>query len=355
MNRQRSTAAAPPQWRPARREMRRWLRYVELAAVLPALVIPASNAGTATYPLDKPVVWQSPMGREHSLSGRIWEVASGRFVEERDLLDHLAGVRFVVTGESHNNPDHHQLQMRILGAMFSNGRRISVGLEIFDSEEQATLDDFVAQPEPSLEGLIDSLGWGRRHRVIWEQYRPLIRFAAEAGLPLVAMDISRRESAAVKQRGTDALPTELVTRFALDQPLPAEQQATLNHDLVKAHCGLLFAQNLEGLTLTQRVRDATMAARLEVSDTGHGTLLLSGYGHARGDRGVPYLLDELRQRGELVNVLFASVRAELGAPSDYRSWFGGERLPFDYVWFTPRVDDEDPCDRLRRIYGSDRQ
>ena len=79
-------------------------------------------------------------------------------------------------------------------------------------------------------------------------------------------------------------------------------------------------------------------------------MLLAGYGHARGDRGVPYLLDTLRARGDLVSILFASVRDELQRPQDYRQWFGSDRLPFDYVWFTPRADDEDPCDRLKRIY-----
>ncbi|MCB1801471.1 MAG: hypothetical protein KDI82_07280 [Gammaproteobacteria bacterium] len=54
-------------------------------------------------------------------------------------------------------------------------------------------------------------------------------------------------------------------------------------------------------------------------------------------------------------MLFASVREDLTQPPEYRQWFGTERLPFDYVWFTPRVDDEAPCERLRRIYGKDRQ
>jgi uncharacterized iron-regulated protein len=242
--------------------------------------------------------------------------------------------------------------LRILKAMFGNGRRISVGFEIFDTGDQPALNRFVARHETSLRGLVDSLGWGKRHRVIWEQYRPLVRFAGEAGLPLVAMALSRRETAAVMQHGTDALPEQLVARFALDQPLPARQQAILVRDLIQAHCGLLFSQDMDSLVLTQRTRDAIMAARLEASDAGAGTLLLSGYGHARGDRGVPYLLDELRRGGELISVMFASVKEELASPSDYRQWFGSDRLPFDYVWFTPRVDDEDPCDRLRRIYGN---
>jgi len=318
------------------------------------LAWPACRAQAAAPPADGQIVWQAPIGREHPLTGRIWEVASGRFIDQRRLMDRLVGVRFVVTGESHNNPDHHQLQLRILKAMFSNGRRLALGLEIFSTDDQAALDRLVAVDEAHLDDFVRALGWGRRHRAIWDQYRPLIRFAAETALPLVAMDISRREAAAVRQQGTAALPPPLVERFGLDKPLPAAQQATLTHDLIQGHCGLLFSQDLDGLVLTQRVRDATMAQRLEASDSGAGMLLLAGYGHARGDRGVPYLLDNLRQRGELVSVLFASVREEMESPAEYGAWFGAAQPPFDYVWFTPRVDDEDPCDRLRRIYPRDK-
>ena len=45
--------------------------------------------------------------------------------------------------------------------------------------------------------------------------------------------------------------------------------------------------------------------------------------------------------------------------TDVESYAGrsGERLPFDYVWFTPAVDDEDPREKfkksLERLRGSD--
>jgi len=165
------------------------------------------------------------------------------------------------------------------------------------------------------------------------------------------MALSRREVAAIRNRGIEALPAQSVTRFRLDQPLPSAQQELLVKDLLKAHCGMLFSRDLDSLLLVQRSRDVTMAGRLTETDADGGMLLLAGLGHARGDRGVPYLLSDLRQRGELVNLLFASVQAGRENPADYREWFGGQGLPFDYVWFTPRVDDEDPCERLQRIYG----
>lgn len=343
-----SDRIAPPAREITKAPSPRFCSLVVLA-LSAALFMPAG--AMAIYPLDGPILWQAPQGRSHPLTGRIWDVTKGRFVDETQLLGRLAEVRFVVTGESHINPDHHQLQLRILRAMFGNGRRVSVGFEIFATDDQPALDRYAAARDSNPDDLIDNLGWGRRHRELWSQYRPLVRFAGDSGLPLVAMGLTRRETAAIKRQGTEALQAQLVERFALDKPLPSVRQELLIRDLIRAHCGLLFSPNLDALVLAQRSRDATMAARLMSADVGSGSLLLAGYGHARSDRGVPFLLDDLRRRGELVSVLFASVKKELESPAAYRSWFGSDRLPFDYVWFTPRVDDEDPCDRLRRIYG----
>jgi hypothetical protein len=33
-------------------------------------------------------------------------------------------------------------------------------------------------------------------------------------------------------------------------------------------------------------------------------------------------------------------------PPAYASRFNAEALPYDFVWFTPRVDDLDPCERF---------
>ncbi len=296
------------------------------------------------------IEWQSPIGREHPLTGRIWEVATQRFIDEQRLLNTLATIPYVITGESHNNPDHHQLQLRILKALFAEGRRVSVGLEIFTSDDQPALERFSRSLHQNAEQLPDALNWSQRRRQQWQGYQRLIQFAADAGLPLAAMDLSRREAASVRLRGLEVLPEELVTRFGLDQPLPPKRQETLLRDMSKAHCGLPISGNLEGMALAQRTRDATMSERLQRADVGGGALLLVGYGHARSDRGVPYLLDEITREGKLVSLLFASVKPSLTQPADYRRWFGDETLPFDYVWFTPRVDDEDPCERLIRLY-----
>jgi len=96
---------------------------VLLAAISGAPAWLTHPVHAAVHPLDRPIVWKAPIGQDHPLSGRIWDVTSARYIDERSLLDRLVDVRFVVTGESHNNPDHHQLQLRILKAMFGKGQR----------------------------------------------------------------------------------------------------------------------------------------------------------------------------------------------------------------------------------------
>jgi hypothetical protein len=39
------------------------------------------------------------------------------------------------------------------------------------------------------------------------------------------------------------------------------------------------------------------------------------------------------------------VREGWTRPEQYGAAFDGGRLPFDWVWFTPRMEDDDPCAR----------
>ncbi|MBI4955517.1 MAG: ChaN family lipoprotein, partial [Myxococcales bacterium] len=103
----------------------------------------------------------------------------------------------------------------------------------------------------------------------------------------------------------------------------------------------------------QRARDATLAARVrEAAAVGEAgaVVLIAGAGHVRADRGVPAALGaELGAAavGEpaLVTVAFVEVvRGELDPVSYLEAPPAAPaREPFDFLWFTPRVDEDDPC------------
>ncbi len=49
----------------------------------------------------------------------------------------------------------------------------------------------------------------------------------------------------------------------------------------------------------------------------------------------------------IASLALLEVEATANAPADYAARFDGA-LPFDYVWFTPRVDDADPCEAFKK-------
>jgi hypothetical protein len=69
--------------------------------------------------------------------------------------------------------------------------------------------------------------------------------------------------------------------------------------------------------------------------------LIAGGGHARLDRAVPRYLSAAAPGATVVSISLREVRHGQTEPASYVA--SGEEGPFDYVWFTPRGSDEDPC------------
>ena len=64
---------------------------------------------------------------------------------------------------------------------------------------------------------------------------------------------------------------------------------------------------------------------------------MAGAGHARQDRGVPYYLGLQAPDASVLSLSMQEVAHDARAPRDYTT------EPFDYLWFTPRLSDDDPC------------
>jgi uncharacterized iron-regulated protein len=76
-----------------------------------------------------------------------------------------------------------------------------------------------------------------------------------------------------------------------------------------------------------------MASRLDGR-----SVLITGSGHARRDRGVPLYLPGV----DIVTIGFVEVDADRKSPRDYLAGLFSP-ASFDYLWFTSRAEREDPC------------
>jgi uncharacterized iron-regulated protein len=289
--------------------------------------------------------WQAPLGREHPLAGRIWDVQRERFVDADAVVERLATARYVLLGEKHDNPDHHQIQAALVRSLLGTGRRPAVAFEMFTADQASAIARHLAAAPRDAAGLAEAVDWKHSGWPDWAYYRPIAQAALDAGVPLVAANLTPATVRSIARGEAGAVPAELASRYALDQPMQPAAQARLTTELADAHCGHLSAGRVEAMVLAQRARDAMLADSLLAADR-DGAVLIAGVGHVREDQGVPLYLRARAPRARIAVVAPLEVREGWSRPADYAAAFDG-RLPFDWIWFTPRVDNADPCARFR--------
>lgn len=301
--------------------------------------------------VDAPVAgrrWVSTRHVSHPLVGKIFEPSSGRYVDEAALSAAVAAGDFVLLGETHDNPDHHLLQARLVRAAMAAGRRPALAFEMLTADQQEAVDAALARAPKDPDALAKAVGWKTSRWPEFELYRPIFAAGLEAGTPIVAANLP---SATVKQivsKGADVLDEPTRARLAREEPLPPAVLEELREDMRESHCGLALPERaLDGLVLAQRARDAKMAERMLAAGEARGAVLITGTGHVRRDRGVPAVLSKDAPAKRIVAVALLEVTADRTEPAAYGQTFGKGPLPFDFVVFTPGLEREDPCEGIQ--------
>lgn len=291
----------------------------------------------------RPVAWTTTLDRDHPLVGRIWNVHGGTFIDEADMLSSLRG--YVLLGEKHDNADHHALQARMLDAILGGGRKPVVAFEMFDADDQPAIDTSRREHPRDAASLARAVSWETSGWPPWEQYAPIAQLALRADLPIVATGLPRsRMRALMKPAGASDAGVEPPIDEGI--PLTPAQEASLREELRESHCGHLPDARIGGMIRFQRARDASMAnALITAADAAHtkDAVLIAGTGHTRTDRGAGADLAARDPTRPIVSIAFAEVEKGRNDPPAYAVRWNTTGLPFDFVWFTPRATDEDPC------------
>jgi uncharacterized iron-regulated protein len=291
--------------------------------------------------------WESRLDIDHPLVGVVWDVAAKRPVTERELSARVQSSTIVLVGEAHDNPDHHRLQARLLGAFAARQEAPAVVFEMLDRERQPAVDASLSAQPGDVDALAKAVDWASSGWPAWSIYRPVFEAAVVAHASLLAAGLDRADAMHVAHDGVAAFDPSLNDAFGLSIPLPADVQANVRDEMREAHCGLLPEGMLDAMALVQRVRDALLAERLHEGTTkGHGAMLIAGVGHVRRDWGVPAQLAHAYGATSLAIGLL-EVRDKVTSPDAYAEDFRVRALPFDFVWFTPRANDVDHCAELK--------
>ena len=277
-----------------------------------------------------PFRWTTTLQAANPLVGKAWDAQARALVPPERADDAAREARFVLLGEKHDNPDHHQLQARALASLVHHGRKPAVVFEQIDLDLQPAVDAFLASGSSDVDALGKVLEWDKRGWPAWSMYRPIFEVALAAHLKIVAAGLSHAMARKLVHDGVPSLPPEIASRVRL-VPLEPTVAASLDEEIKASHCGMLPDAMVAPMSLAQRVKDAIMADLMTSNATQGGAVLVAGNGHTRTDRGVPIYL-----KGA-VTISFVEVSGTR-EPAAYEA-----DEPARFLVFTPRVDDDDPC------------
>jgi len=185
----------------------------------------------------------------------------GRKADYGDMLKVSIKADVIFFGELHDNPIAHWLEYEITKDLHSEkGKNLILAAEMFETDNQLIIDEYFA-------GTIKESSFESETR-LWSNYKtdykPLLNFARENGLKLVASNIPRRYASAVASGGFEAL--SLLSSEALKYivPLPVEYDPELPCykemlSMDGAVAGPMANKVSDNLPKAQAIKDATMA------------------------------------------------------------------------------------------------
>ena len=256
--------------------------------------------------------------------------------EPASVLQKLAQAEVVYLGETHDRPADHQAQLDIIQALQRLRPHLTIAMEMFQRPYQSVLDRYLAGQLTETE-LQDLSQYKKRWGYSWEFYAPVLRFAKDHNLPVIALNTPTEVTRKTARAGLGSL-TLADRRFI--PPLsaivlgPTGYRQRLQQIYTDSHHGDR-SNRFESFFEAQVLWDETMAERItQTLQQRPGTLVvvLVGQGHILYGDGIPARVARRLQGGQPRSRPLTQWSVLLNADDPTPQ----SRPPLaDYIWYSP--------------------
>ncbi len=269
--------------------------------------------------------------RSQSAPLSLVDAATGKSIEAEAFFAALRTKAVVYVGERHDQAVDHAAQYAILRQLHRDESSIAIGMEMFQVPFQEPLDEWSA-------GRIDEAvlrrdtEYDKRWGFDFSMYRPLLEYARNRGIEVVALNASKELAYAVAKDGIDSLSPELASDLPeLDLDDEAHRALFDAEFDVGEHA---VGDGIDRYYEAQVVWDETMGSRVAETlerDGGPAKMVVfAGRVHVKRGLGVP---ERAAKRGAapfavVLPVTEKELKAELKLPPEERS--------ADYFWAVER-------------------
>ncbi len=214
----------------------------------------------------------------------------------QEVIDEISTKRVIFVGEAHTTYVHHINQLEIIKALHKQGKKVAIGMEMFQRRFQNVLDDYIAGEIDEKTFLKDS-EYFTRWKFNYNLYKPIIDFAKENAIPIVALNLEKEIIKKVTKHGFYALSAQ--EKKLLPKNLDFSNEAYKNylHTFFNSNHHTQAMQdknatlpNKEFLYQSQILWEETMAETASNYIKSHDNdafVVLSGNGHIVNFHGIP--------------------------------------------------------------------
>ena len=206
-----------------------------------------------------------------------------------DSFDILMDYHVIFIGEEHESRFSHHAELAILKGLAERDSNLVLALEMFERDVQEFLDAYLTGKISEKKFLKQSRPWPN----YLEDYRPLIEFAKEKGISVIAANIPRRAAAAVSM--ANELSPEAMGEDRIYLPKTVYLKSKEYYKRFSSsmegmpHFTPMKGIKVDGLYKAQVLKDAVMAASVEPF-LDRRILFCCGHFHSDYHLGIPYQL-----------------------------------------------------------------
>jgi aminopeptidase N len=260
--------------------------------------------------------------RSQSAPLSLVDAATGESITAEAFLAALRMKKVVYVGERHDQALDHGVQYAILRQLHREEASLGIGMEMFQVPFQEPLTKWSA-------GLIDETvlrrdtEYDERWGFDFSMYRPILEYARNRGIEVVALNAPREVAYAVAKGGIDSLPAEQASALP-ELDLGNEQHRALfdsEFDAGEHAVGDGIDQYYEAQVVWDETMGSRVAETLDRADGPAKMIVFAGRVHVKRGLGIP---DRAAKRGAVpyavvLPVTGKELKAELKLAREERS------------------------------------
>jgi len=222
--------------------------------------------------------------------------ASGKKTSFSKLIKKAILSDLVLFGEQHNNPIAHWLELELVTEL-SNKRKLVLGSEIFESDQQEELNLY-------LKDSIDHSILSQRIK-LWPNYetdyKALVDLAKTKQIPFVATNIPKKYATLVYKKGFEPLVDldSNVKKYIAPQPIAYEPELPQYKKILT----MMGEHGTPELVKAQAIRDATMAHFISLKFSKENLFLhINGAYHSDYKEGIVWYLNKIAPQFNTITI-----------------------------------------------------